>query len=355
MTETKLVESECIASSMRKLNRIVTAIYDGALAETGLKASQFTVLVAVANRAKAKPSELTKLLHMDESTLSRNVERICARGWLRFEADHDGRSHFIRVTDEGQALIGKCLPAWQHAQANVTRRLGAENIAALRSALRKLTSISRNIKSQVRRVSTRRNPDSESKPKVKAERDQLSGKQLKFVIEYLRDYNGTKAAVRAGYSPKGAAVRASCLLKNIKISARIRAAQNAALHRNDVSVDRIIRQYASIGFLDAGRLFDEHGRLLPISEMPEEVRCALDRFQLDESRVYVQFADKLRALESLAKIGGWLNQPLVAEQLAAIRRLLNEDEREQSEKAATAELALQPGSRDGLNGKAGHS
>jgi DNA-binding MarR family transcriptional regulator len=293
MTETKLVESECIASSMRKLNRIVTAIYDGALAENGLKASQFTVLVAVANRAKAKPSELTKLLHMDESTLSRNVERICARGWLRFEADHDGRSHFIQVTDAGQALIGKCLPAWRHAQANVARRLGAENIAALRSALRKLTSIASNIKSQSKRVSTRHNPDSESKPKVKEDRDKLSAKQLKFVMEYLRDYNGTKAAVRAGYSPKGAAVRASCLLSNINVSSRIRAAQDAALYRNELSLDRIIRQYVNIGFLDASRLFDEHSKPLPLNEVPEEVRCALARYRVDESGVCVQFANKV--------------------------------------------------------------
>ena len=59
---------------------MVTAMYDGALAKAGLKTSQFTVLVAVANREKAKPAELTNLLQMDESTLSCNVERMCAKG-----------------------------------------------------------------------------------------------------------------------------------------------------------------------------------------------------------------------------------------------------------------------------------
>jgi hypothetical protein len=63
MTEgTKRVESECVAGRVRKLNRMVTAIYDGALASAGLKTSQFTVLVAVANRGQARPAELTKLL-----------------------------------------------------------------------------------------------------------------------------------------------------------------------------------------------------------------------------------------------------------------------------------------------------
>ena len=117
---------------------MVTAIYDGALSGAGLKTSQFTVLVAVTNRKRARPAELTRLLKMDESTLSRNVERMCARGWLRLKADDDRRSHVIEVTDKGQALLRKCLPVWQQAQQDVTRRLGAENVAALRSALGKL-------------------------------------------------------------------------------------------------------------------------------------------------------------------------------------------------------------------------
>ena len=50
LDETKRVERECVAFRIRKLNRLVTAIYDDALAEAGLKTSQFTILVALANR-----------------------------------------------------------------------------------------------------------------------------------------------------------------------------------------------------------------------------------------------------------------------------------------------------------------
>ena len=138
LDETKRVERECVAFRIRKLNRLVTAIYDDALAEAGLKTSQFTVLVALANREKVTPSELTRLLAMDESTVSRNVERMCVKGWLRLDPGEDRRSHTIEVTQNGKALIRKCLPAWQRAQEDVTRRLGTENVAAVRSFLRKL-------------------------------------------------------------------------------------------------------------------------------------------------------------------------------------------------------------------------
>jgi len=136
----KGVEGVCVCGYVRKLSRIVTAIYDGALADAGLKTSQFSVLISVANRGKARPAELTEHLQMDESTLSRNVERMCARGWLRLERESDRRSHLIEVTEKGQALIRKCLPAWRQAQADVSERLGTGTVAELRSALRKLSA-----------------------------------------------------------------------------------------------------------------------------------------------------------------------------------------------------------------------
>jgi DNA-binding MarR family transcriptional regulator len=116
----KTVEGVCVGGCVRKLNRMVTAIYDGALANAGLKTSQFIVLVSVANRKQARPTDLTKHLQLDESTLSRNVERMCARGWMRLVQEADRRSHLIEVTDKGQALIRKSLPAWQKAQTEVS-------------------------------------------------------------------------------------------------------------------------------------------------------------------------------------------------------------------------------------------
>ena len=107
----------------------------------GLKTSQFNLLVAVTNREESRPAELAKILEMDESTLSRNVERMCAKGWLRLEPDKDRRSHLIKVTDKGLALIRKGYPAWQKAQEEVSRRLGADSVAALRSVLQQASRL----------------------------------------------------------------------------------------------------------------------------------------------------------------------------------------------------------------------
>lgn len=58
--DTKSVESVCVGGCVRKLNRMVSAIYDGALANAGLKTSQFSVLVSVANRRQARPAGTDK-------------------------------------------------------------------------------------------------------------------------------------------------------------------------------------------------------------------------------------------------------------------------------------------------------
>jgi DNA-binding MarR family transcriptional regulator len=140
--DTKRVGSECLGFRARLLSRVITAVYDDALAEVGLKVSQFSVLNAVASREDTRPAELAKFLEMDESTLSRNVARMCTRGWLRLEpGEDDRRSHQITITDMGKALLRKSYPAWQQAQSQVAHKLGPDGVAALKSVVRKLRQL----------------------------------------------------------------------------------------------------------------------------------------------------------------------------------------------------------------------
>jgi DNA-binding MarR family transcriptional regulator len=134
----KRIGGQCIGFRVRMLNRVITSIFDDALAKAGVKTAQFNVLVAVSNRPELRPSELAKILAMDESTLSRNVERMCARGLLDLNPDDDRRSHRISITAKGSAIIDQAYPAWEKAQEEASRLLGAEGIAALRTAVRNL-------------------------------------------------------------------------------------------------------------------------------------------------------------------------------------------------------------------------
>ena len=51
---------------------------------------------------------------------------------------------------------------------------------------------------------------------------ELTPKQERFVSEYVKDFNATQAAIRAGYSEKTAGVQGSVLLKNPNVSEEVK-------------------------------------------------------------------------------------------------------------------------------------
>jgi DNA-binding MarR family transcriptional regulator len=132
------VAAECIAVRMRMLNRVITGIYDDALRPLGLKVSQLNILVAAAKMGLARPAEVCRRLHLDVSTLSRNVERMKARGWLEVVPDADGRAQPFRLSPAGAKLLEQALPAWSKAQRRAVTLLGEASVDLLKKALRRV-------------------------------------------------------------------------------------------------------------------------------------------------------------------------------------------------------------------------
>jgi DNA-binding MarR family transcriptional regulator len=132
------IAGECVAVRLRMLNRVVTNIYDDALRPLDLKVSQMNILVAAAKMGTARPLEVCEYLHLDVSTLSRNVERMKARGWLEVVPAEDGRSQPFRLTRQGWKLLEKAVPAWSEAQHQVTRVLGDGFVHQLDRAMKRV-------------------------------------------------------------------------------------------------------------------------------------------------------------------------------------------------------------------------
>ena len=136
------VASECVAGRLRMLNRVITNIYDDAFRPLDLKVSQMSILVATAKLGTARPSELCEHLHLDVSTLSRNVERMKTRGWLEVVPDDDGRSQPFRLTPRGRKLLEKAMPAWREAQDQVKKVLGDGFVEQLNQAMKRVSESS---------------------------------------------------------------------------------------------------------------------------------------------------------------------------------------------------------------------
>ena len=132
------VASDCIAVRVRLINRVVTAIYDEALRPHGIRVSQGNILVAVARMGEARPAEVCRLLRLEKSTLSRDVEVMKGKGWLESDPPSGGRNQVLRITSEGLDLLARSQPAWEAAQAEARQLIGDSGVDALRQIAAKL-------------------------------------------------------------------------------------------------------------------------------------------------------------------------------------------------------------------------
>jgi len=132
------IAGTCIAVRLRLLNRVVTNLYDDALRPLGLKVSQLNILVVTAKLGLAQPGKVCNILQLDTSTLSRNVERMRAKGWLEVVPGEDARTQPFRLTAQGRRLLERAVPAWEQAQQQAGKLLGDEGIAVLNKAANKL-------------------------------------------------------------------------------------------------------------------------------------------------------------------------------------------------------------------------
>jgi DNA-binding MarR family transcriptional regulator len=123
------------------LSRVISAIYDEALAPLDLKGSQVNVLSTLAHRGPSAQTDLCALLKMDKSTLSRNIERMRKRGWLEAELAGDHRTHTVSLTPKGSQLLRDAYPLWRKAQEEAARRMGQEGVAALETLMKRLGAL----------------------------------------------------------------------------------------------------------------------------------------------------------------------------------------------------------------------
>ena len=151
-----------------------------------------------------------------------------------------------------------------------------------------------------------------------AKKKKLSGKAEKFCREYMKDFNGTQAAIRAGYSKKTAqAISSENLLKPL-ISARIAELSAEIL---DAPLEelklKIRRELEGIGFARLPDLLNEDFSLNP--EKIAEYGAAIKEIETvtvgSEKKGFatitkLKLHDKNPALEKLAKYVGLIDDSM---------------------------------------------
>lgn len=122
------MSQECVARRLRQVNRTITRLYDEALRPYGLTVNQLNILAVIISKTQIRPGQLGQALGMEKSTVSRTVDRMASKGWLKIAAGKDSRTQLLSVTLKGQQLLLSVTPIWDALQAGVLTANSGDNI-----------------------------------------------------------------------------------------------------------------------------------------------------------------------------------------------------------------------------------
>lgn len=115
-----------MCGNFRRTSRALTQLYENALRPFGMRATQLTILQALARTGEVSRRKLGEILAMDSTSLTRTLAIMRRRGWIRERPGEDRRERLLRLANAGQKQLERVLPAWEKVQSRLRRQLGEQ-------------------------------------------------------------------------------------------------------------------------------------------------------------------------------------------------------------------------------------
>jgi DNA-binding MarR family transcriptional regulator len=131
----------CGSFNFRRTARAVTRMYDVALQESGVRSTQFAILVAIAKKQPVSIGVLADVLVIDRTTLTRSLRLLEKEGLISISGRSTMRQRFLSLTLEGERVLARSLPAWRKAHAQFLEMLGAPYWKDLRKELERIARV----------------------------------------------------------------------------------------------------------------------------------------------------------------------------------------------------------------------
>ncbi len=137
-----------------------------------------------------------------------------------------------------------------------------------------------------------------------------------FAREYVKDLNGTRAAIAAGYSRKTARVTASQLLTKPNIQKLLAELTKKKADKLDLSAEKVFSELSRMGFsnlLDYVKVTKEGDAFVDLSGLTQEQAAAIQEVTVNEymegtgkdarkvKRTRLKLVDKIRSLDLLGR------------------------------------------------------
>ena len=135
----------CVAFNSRKTARAVTKLYDLELAASGIRSTQFAVLIGLAKSQPVSIGDLAETLLMDTTTLTRSLRLMRKQGLLTISERSTMRQRFVNLTGEGIRALEKSLPRWKRVQTRFVNAIGKEHWKVMQPELARLSAVARRL------------------------------------------------------------------------------------------------------------------------------------------------------------------------------------------------------------------
>ena len=131
-----LAEIACACATARQVARLLTQLYDGWLAETGLEAPQFALLMTLDAHGAVSQAVLGRRYALDKTTMSRNLKLFERKGWITASGADDKRERRFSITPAGHARLAAARPEWKKAQDHLRAGMTAKQWHAMFESFR---------------------------------------------------------------------------------------------------------------------------------------------------------------------------------------------------------------------------
>lgn len=131
----------CNCLAIRQAARQITQLYERHMAVVGLTASQYSILAKLSRLGSLSINALAAEMVMDRTTTGRAIQPLERDKLVAIEAGSDARTRLVRLTPAGAKRFKAALTHWRKAQEEFERAYGADESAALRTALARVGAI----------------------------------------------------------------------------------------------------------------------------------------------------------------------------------------------------------------------
>ena len=125
----KMLDTHCACNKLRRSARILGAVYDEALAPTGLSVAQFSLLRMLERAGPCSLTAFGEATGYDRTTLNRTLAPLQKAGFVACSCGGDKRARIVEITPAARAVMKRGAPLWEQAQAKVEAALGGERAA----------------------------------------------------------------------------------------------------------------------------------------------------------------------------------------------------------------------------------